>query len=1190
MNIDLAYIYNVINSFKETMIDGERVEIIVTPKEENDKYVHADERKITIGLQGGLSRERCSFYVSNGSEFDLNVLPLILNYFSNEDNFGNDWNITEPVFSENTYKARLETESGNLLYLETFNDSLFEKLKNYQSIKPPMTNKFSVNQLFWENLINCAKSRATVKDVFGNERFTQEEKQILEHFLDVFGKSNLLVNSRGNVANKKAPMLIKKLFDSNGYHGDITKLVSFEEYEWFEKNVSKDVISKIDSDMLDKLGVALRGETKFNQFINNNSDNLGLSYDEIVDRKQFAFNELHRERVNYFGTGRKSVKIDKLLSIYEEESILQNLSVEQVERYRLYCEELKGYVEANIARRNRTETVKVYPSDENVKYTLVSSDLFNRDFDSLIESIKMCKESRVNDEKFELIIESDPQNKNKRLVRVALLNGISRRDNFDFTFDSNEFDSKISSLLDLVRTNDEFSKVSSVLGNESLKTTYIQTSDNNEILIKLPSSVDYEIESSVSIDNGEVTHETKNPEQVSNTLLEPSNPAIAVAGDSMKYKDLFDIIEMVKNARVDGERFEIVIDKGLNDTSKREVKITLLGGNARDSYNFIFDDGVSFDSILPKIFDSVCLNDKISAVKNTATGLIERTNDSISLFTTESKNEILVRYSLPETLQISNYLSADKVESGLSKNDREIVEYFRLNFLREVNKLPDIEKIRIEDLIRGNENIKYIEDLRNKLYSGEIKGNDFVQMVGYNAKHIPQGVILGIVDRAQAKKDSSVLEVKDTNLDRDILSILHQQMKDFFLEPKHNTSVVKENKYFEELHEFVKKFKIYSNLNGDLEVFFRESNEKYDANDAEKSKIQFAHFWASMAGVKSNHGDLIPGEIQAFGEESRNLFNIMSVQFLESIKKDINVDLDSLKKEFDNSGYPFANDVFERLFKNDNYIEFIKTYYKVQLMYGKSQESVKLDSEKVESIDKEVENELQDNANSFESIKVMEDDYKLQEEVSIAVREALAREEQKELSDSQKPVVINEDEIRVEVRRALDEAITQSNVSDKVVEEEDSLEDQNDMSANEVMASQIKDAYEIADSYSTMDSPASLKIFFLKDNPNMGQVTISHGATNDETVLLDITVSKDVLLNELLPEICNVYVENNSGVKMETFEVPNTNKAGLIALGKNDNLLQVSNATKAEVLLVQENIKFAKENITQVDSNKSIVL
>ncbi|MBO5143681.1 MAG: hypothetical protein J6C46_11965 [Clostridia bacterium] len=1279
MNIDLTYIYSVINSVKAAMIDGERVEIIVTPKEENDKYVHNNERTITIGLQGGLSRDRRSFHISNGNEFDSKILPLLLNYFSNEDNFANDWNITEPVFSENTYKARLETESGNLLYIETFDGSLFENLRNYQLEIPPEKNKFNVNQLFWESLVNCAKNRITTRDIFSSEKFTQTEKQALEQFLEFFGKSKLLVNSRGNVANKRAPLLIKKLFDSNGYTGDIIKMVTPQEYEWFTKNISKELIKKIDTDLLNSLGNSLRGETKFNQFLDKHSNDIVLSHEEIMDRKRFAVGELHRESVNYFGFGKKLTKIEKLQSIYNTVPGPENLEPEQVRKYNDYCDELRGYVEANTARRKRTEAKQVTPNDVQVQFTPVSSSEFNNDFDFLIDSIRMCKEGRVNDEKFELIIETDPKNKSKRLVRVTLLNGISRRDNFNFSFDSSDFDAKIPGLLDLVRENDAFAKVSSVPGD--IETTYIQTNDSNEVLIKLPSGVvDLGLERRV---DPMAEPKTGLIKTIENSL----NPATAFSKGSDDYQmfnELLETIEMVKQSKVDGERYEIIVDRGLKDTSKREVRISLVGGIARDSYSFDFNDGVAFDSMLPQIFDRVCLDDKISTVKTTETGLIERTNDSISLFTTESANEVLVRYNLPNDLPIANYLKPNNVECGLSKSDREVIEYFRLNLLSEVKKLTDIERKRLIDLIHGNDVIRNIAGLIVRLKVGRIKENDFVQQVEHLAKHIPKGVILGIVERLPEKKKYTV-SPKDVVADN-----LHQQIKNYFVEPSKTviSTFVEENKYFEELHELVRRYKIYTNANGDLEVFFRDSNERYTASDVEKSKIQFAHFWASMAGVKSSSGDLIPGEVQAFGDDSRNLFNIMSVQFIESIKKGISVDFDSLKKEFDNSSYSLANNVFNRLFKNEEYIEFIKSYYQLQLkqekdltvpfreqldstmttvtseqtkdelrreltgVFGEILEKRKIAdaARKVDILDaaRVVPREEEKRARAINILEEIKNEPSksvlptysnsntgsgVQDEIRTAVRETLEKSENKsrlseeviksyDVQDVVKSASVDEEKrnevitayeqvreeqqaeslivvphdyktildeqtIRAEVRRAIDEAVNKNKVDNsatlEVVEDKDEVIQE--VSVEESVISEIRDAYEIADEHSTLDSPASLKIFFSKENPDMGQIIVSHGPTNDETVILDKTVSREVLMGELLSEICRVYVENSGSLTTETFEVPNTNKAGLIALGRNDNLLQISNATKEEVVLVQENINFAKENSEVAEHN-----
>ena len=139
---------------------------------------------------------------------------------------------------------------------------------------------------------------------------------------------------------------------------------------------------------------------------------------------------------------------------------------------------------------------------------------------------------------------------------------------------------------------------------------------------------------------------------------------------------------------------------------------------------------------------------------------------------------------------------------------------------------------------------------------------------------------------------------------------------------------------FEELHDYVLNYKISNidNLNNTLIIYSRDDNSVYEpVSEDEKRNIRFAYYWAAMAGIDDSKNELFAGEKSAFSDDNKKLYDLMNVQFKESIKRGIDVDLDSLKEQFINSGVENADKIFDRLFKNDDYIKYVTLYYKKSL-------------------------------------------------------------------------------------------------------------------------------------------------------------------------------------------------------------------------------------------------------------------
>ena len=180
-SIDIKKIFELIDLYKYASIEGERVEIIITPFDEDGKWDDT-KRKITIGLQNGLSRDRDTFIVENAREFDREALPQLLAYFSCDDKLGS-WYITTPSLENQTFKGYSDTQNGNTVYLETFDEGLYDLVKEQkEDIEQKTTyknNSLTDNDKVWDEIILYAKQRRIAQDFFNDAPFTDEEKNTL---------------------------------------------------------------------------------------------------------------------------------------------------------------------------------------------------------------------------------------------------------------------------------------------------------------------------------------------------------------------------------------------------------------------------------------------------------------------------------------------------------------------------------------------------------------------------------------------------------------------------------------------------------------------------------------------------------------------------------------------------------------------------------------------------------------------------------------------------------------------------------------------------------------------------------------------------------------------------------------------------------------------------------------------------
>ena len=223
---DINKIYELLDLYKYASIAGERVELIITPFEENGK-VDDSKRIFTIGLQGGISRDRDTFVIENAKEFDEIILPQILAYYSQDDKLGK-WDVVSPDVKDVmvTVKGVSETESGNLVYLDSLNSNIYEEVSKKEKEVIEKTTykkeKLTDEEKIWDEIILYAKNRRMMLDFYNGSTFSEEENDLIYNFIVNLSneKSINIGNSKRSIENNER--IIEEIFN------DKEKLAKYE--------------------------------------------------------------------------------------------------------------------------------------------------------------------------------------------------------------------------------------------------------------------------------------------------------------------------------------------------------------------------------------------------------------------------------------------------------------------------------------------------------------------------------------------------------------------------------------------------------------------------------------------------------------------------------------------------------------------------------------------------------------------------------------------------------------------------------------------------------------------------------------------------------------------------------------------------------------------------------------------------
>ena len=1391
----ISDIYELIDLYCGASIAGEKVEIIVTPRKDNP-----NEREITIGLQGGLSRDRDTFIVKNGLLFDSQILPQIMEHYSYGDQFNPDWNIVLTTQKEATSKAVLETESGNLLYIETYNNNIFDRLKNKKVEEPEKVASITPEQKDWEKIIEYAKERNVMQDFFERGNLTDEETKNLRELLTILSDIREFVPKTRREHRNEIAKNVEILLNAQEWSEELVKIgIDRETYEKTSELLANGLNEKIlGTALTEKFARLVQNERKLNLYIQTRSKkDKEFSKEKFQAKVKFAISELSKK--DYFELRNASEevheehKLDKkygrncpgaiasLKERYEKNEDPEITTEEQRNEYITYCDELLEYLEAkaksikNKPRKENTdiEFVPYLPNEMVETYNSEYTD--EESFVQLLDRIDLCKAGRINNEKFELIIEHHPEDKNKRLVRLSLTDGVSRHDDFYFDFKNGvEFDQRINEIIDRVSENDEIKNRDeipvNVPGEIDRTTTMLTTNEGNEILIKLdnyqqslpgktvepepigpvgpedPPTAAPAVSKAISLSKEDrelanyfrlniLRNAKKLPpvglEEIER--LESVNERVTALEEARRrfedgkltgqeYDRIYDeyrrqLATAIKNAARNKkeereEKVEITATaKTEEEPIKKEEKSKKLNLKQEDREladyfrkNILRNAGQLPPIGLSEIERLASVNERVAALEEARRRFEDgrlsakeydllydefRTELSIAIKEASKENKEEAEKEVETTATAKTEEEPTRVEErakglNLKQEDRELAEYFRKNILRNRKQLPPVGLAEIERLASVNERVAALEEARRRFEDGRLsakeydllydefrtelsiaikeaakentnnqeitpplmkhkikkqknlddEANELAQYFRYeilrNDGQLSPSGLKEIERLSQTNEKVSALEEAHKRLENGKLSqesfdrvhahyrkYLSDQMKksnrkneepkqeeknslaskvqhslkelerrlieaiNKRLEVKKNEKVEKTK--FDDLHDLFREYKAVT-INGETKIVNRNTNEKYNPNSKdEELDIEFAAFWESIAGIKATPGDVDLGEQYAFNEEAKILFNIMDIQYNESLSRDIPIDYESMRSLFENSKHEKGEEIYERLFSNPDNREFILDYYAKKL----NKKSNKDNTKKEEKPNKEKEDLKKLKEEILELKEMVSNEQKKKKEdkdINSDVIEEIFNEEKKDKDINSDVIeeVTDEEKVNKDFIKKLEDKINEVLKSKKEEEKQEEVVEQETINP----AIEIRDSYEVAASYSSFERPASLKIFFVKDNPEQVEIIISNGQGNDEEVLYQKTFTPEEVMGEMLEQICEVYIEENGMTYNQTFDVPNTNKAGSITLGENDNVLQMSNAPKEYVKKLQENLEKAFKNLKKKTTGK----
>lgn len=841
--LKLNDLYDVINLYKNASITGEKVELIITPTEKDGKFTN-DGRVITVRLAGGLSRDSDTFVFDDAKKFDEIILPRILNFYNNGDSTL-DFEYAEPNVEGAMVKLSAVTADNNYIYIESFDQNIKDKILSSKvasidgmdmvdkPIKPTSYDE-------WNEVLIYSRAKYKNKLVFDNY-FTKEEKRQINSFIMKLSKlDDIRIDNRSLAAKKHNIELVKEILCSN--ESDIVshelseKILNYNSYVEF---------------LGEFVGLTKRMEKKI-------SEN-GYDKNEINSKLKFAFDVLGR--VGFFNL--ETLKENSYIGSKRE--LLMALGYkfhdDDNSRYEQYVQDLISYLDYTVSKNYKKSKLDTFRRENS----FVSDD-----YKALEESLKLCKEALLDGEKYELLVNRD--NTGKVLVRISLMNGISKSSRFNFSFDNNdEIMTELKKSMEYLTFDDNviYNIKSDFLGNATNKTLY-RTKNGNEILI------DKDIDDSINrISSTEDKHWVMEPVEFLENDVDQTIDSNNEVDDSIEYLDTDIPLEVSPMPR---KEFEIKDEMNNDDFSIDEEDV-------RETYK----DALEEATLRAK-------NTKVEETKHSYDEKAKLLEEQILSYVSEKEEK------KEEPILEEQKLDEDNLSSSVigAEHDTRIEKI--------ANRLDKILE-ELEQLERGNKNSKNRKRYKEVVRAIKKCNKDLERLSGEKKG-----------EKYKIKKDHKVRYTtsKGIRYYSNIFDMVGYDVKTVIDKVKFAVN-------FDERYDRIcdAAHMYYSSVvDGKVKIYSKNTNDEYKPRDiTEVSEIDFANLWSMISTLGLN------GVYDLDSEESKKFFKVMDNYFIKSLDED-SLNKMTLKKALIKSGCSNVDPIIELLLANTRHMNIIKSYYK----------------------------------------------------------------------------------------------------------------------------------------------------------------------------------------------------------------------------------------------------------------------
>ena len=671
------------------------------------------------------------------------------------------------------------------------------------------------------------------------------------------------------------------------------------------------------------------------------------------------------------------------------------------------------------------------------------------------------------------------------------------------------------------------------------------------------------------------------------------------------YKALEESLKLCKEALLDGEKYELLVNR--DNTGKVLVRISLMNGSSKSSrFNFSFDNNDEIMTELKKSMEYLTFDDNV--IYNIKSDFLGNATNK-TLYRTKNGNEILIDKDIDDSInRISStedkhwvmepveFLEND-VDQTIDSNNEvdDSIEYLDTDIPLEVSPMPRKE-FEIKDEMNNDDFSIDEEDVRETykdaleeatLRAKNTKVEETKHSYDEKAKLLEEQ-ILSYVSEKEEKKEEPILEeqkLDEDNLSSSVIGAEHDtriekiaNRLDKLLEEleqlERGNKNSKNRKRYKEVVRAIKK------CNKDLE---RLSGEK----KGEKYKIKKDHKvrYTTSKGIRyySNIFDMVGYDVKTvidkvkfavnFDERYDRICDAAHMYYSSVVDGKVKIYSKNTNDEYkprditEVSEIDFANlwSMISTLGLNGVYdldSEESKKFFKV------------MDNYFIKSLDEDSLNKMTLKKALIKSGCSNVDpiiELLLANTRHMNIIKSYYKDVNRISKIRNKPGYNNPIESDKEYLRYLKDFY--SNILG---------ENKNLQGYEKKVINNIRFAYNTADNNATLDGPACLKIDFAYPNENFGTVEVTYGKDDEKTVLYKESFDRNVLSNKMFESLSDIFVSVN-GLSSIT---DSDDESYILALGRDNNSLQVVNATKEEIEIVKQNLQKSNEKLSVIRQGK----